>query len=141
MTRRLARIPKPSLTHVRKPQSWLRDRDHLDWVATLPCLACGRRGCSIAAHVRLHNAGAGGRKPSDDRAVPLCGLPKCYDGCHEIQHGLNMSEALFWAQLMERGVSDPWGVAQRLWRISGDTERGYLTIAHARPGLPTAWLN
>jgi hypothetical protein len=31
-------------------------------------------------------------------------------------------------------------VAQRLFRISGDTERGFAAIAHARPGLPTAWL-
>jgi len=51
-----------------------------------------------------------------------------------------MSEALFWAQLQEKGVSDPWSVAQRLYRISGDTERGYAAIAHARPGLQTAWL-
>lgn len=137
--RRLSRIQKALPVYVRKPQPWLRDSDHLGWVEMLPCLACGRRGCSVAAHVRLYGDGAGARKPSDNKVVPLCGLPKVLDGCHEQQHG--MSEALFWAQLMEKGVSDPWGVAERLYRITGDTDRGYAAIAHARPGLPTAWLS
>jgi len=139
---RSARIVKDLPTYQRKPQPWLRDRQHLDWVAMLPCLSCGRRGCSIAAHVRLNTDGAGARKPSDHFVVPLCDLTKLgAAGCHQIQHGLNMSEELFWSHLMEKGVSDPWGVAQRLYRISGDTERGYAAIAHARPGLQTAWLS
>lgn len=139
---RPARIQKVMPTWVRKPQPWNRDRAHLDWVATLPCLACGRRGCSIAAHVRLHTDGAASRKPSDHFVVPLCDLiklPPPIVACHQIQHG--MSEELFWAQLQEKGISDPWSVAQRLYRISGDTDRGYAAIAHARPGLSTAWLS
>jgi hypothetical protein len=41
---------------------------------------------------------------------------------------------------MAQGISDPIGVAERLRRISGDTERGFAAIRHARPGLRTAWL-
>lgn len=140
--RRLSRIQKTMPAHERKPQPWLRDRDHLDWVAALPCLRCGRPHLSVPAHVRLYGDGAASRKPSDNKVVPLCGLPKVRDGsgCHDRQHGLNMSEALFWAQAQDEGISDPWGVAGRLYRITGDTDRGYAAIQHARPGLYTAWL-
>ena len=138
---RPARILKPAIIWQRKPQPWLRDRDHLAWVGTLPCLSCGRRGCSIAAHVRLRTDGAGARKPSDFYTVPLCDitkLPPPIIACHQIQHG--MSEELFWSLLQEKGVSDPWTVAERLWRISGDDALGWRAIAHARPGLRTALL-
>jgi hypothetical protein len=39
---------------------------------------------------------------------------------------------------MMRGITDPWTVAERLYRISGDLELGYRAIQHARPGLLTA---
>lgn len=138
--RRPPRISRQLPQHERKPQPWLRDHGHLEWVGTLPCLACGRGGVSVAAHVRLYNDGAAGRKPSDNKVVPLCGFPKVLDGsgCHDKQHGPNMSEAMFWAQLMEMGISDPWGVAERLYRVSRDIEQGFRTLQHARPGLPTA---
>lgn len=140
MTRRLARIPKAPLIWVPKPQPWLRDRDHLDWVGLLPCLFCGRRDCSVAAHIRLGTDGSGARKPSDHFVVPLCSVPRIISGCHQLQDSWGWGEQRFWADFMARGGSDPWGVAQRLWRISGDLDRGYAAIAHARPGMPTAWL-
>jgi hypothetical protein len=134
---RQPRIAKDLPAHVRKPQPWLRDKNHLGFVRTLPCLACGRRGPCEAAHVRLRTDGAMGRKPSDNYTVPLCGPTVDYAGCHKTQHF--WGEPSFWTMLMEiGGITDPWTVANRLWTISGDTELGYRAIQHARPGLPTA---
>jgi hypothetical protein len=127
---RAPRIAKDLPAHARKPQPWLRDRDHLAFVRTLPCLACGRRGPCEAAHVRLGTDGTSGRKPSDRYTVPLC------SHCHAVQHATG--EVAFWGLSMDRGVSDPWGVAKSLWTISGDLELGCRAIQHARPGLPTA---
>lgn len=114
----------------------VRNRDHLDWIKTLPCLACGRRPPCDPAHLRFNHAepvhkGAMGSRPPDDKAVPLC---------REDHDAEERGKLTFWANCMERGISDPVGVAQRLWRISGDTDRGFAAIAHARPGLKTAWL-
>lgn len=136
MTRRLARIQKPALVHVRKPNLRLA-RDHLDYLKLLPCLGCGARPPCDPAHLRFSTADeplkAGtGLKPPDWRAVPLC--RKCHDT--EERKG----KLIFWGECQGRGVSDPIGVAARLRRISGDVEKGFATIAHSRPGLQTAWL-
>jgi hypothetical protein len=127
---RAPRIAKDLPAHTKKPQLWLRDKSHLGFVSTLPCLACGRRGPCETAHVRLGTDGAAGRKPSDRYTVPLCAV------CHDIQHAFG--EATFWAAVQNRGVTDPWKICERLWAISGDTELGYRAIQRARGGLPTA---
>lgn len=132
---RIARIAKalPPWRLEPKPQPWLRDRGHLDWIALLPCLRCGRRPPCHPAHIRLHTDGAGARKPSDFFVVPLCAE------CHLAdQHW--RGERTFWAEAMALGISDPWSVARRLYRISGDLDKGFAAIHHARPGLPTARL-
>jgi hypothetical protein len=133
---RQPRIPKDTPPHQRKPQPWVRSRRHLDFVASLCCLGCGRRGPCGAAHVRIGNNGATGRKPSDDRTVPLCMSTGWREGCHTRQH--RIGERTFYAELMDAGITDPWSVATRLWTISGNLELGYRAIQHARPGLPTA---
>jgi hypothetical protein len=127
---RKPRIAKDLPAHARKPQPWLRDKNHLGFVRALPCLACGRRGPCEAAHVRLGTDGASGRKPSDLYAVPLC-IP-----CHSGQHAAG--ELSFWSNAMDFGITDPWTVAERLYKISSNTELGYRAIQRARPGLPTA---
>src|SRR5215468_6811060 len=48
-----------------------RDRDHLRFVATQPCLVCGRTP-SDAHHLRFAEPRAMGRKVSDRFAVPIC---------------------------------------------------------------------
>lgn len=113
-----------------------QDRAHLDWLKTLPCLGCGKRPPCDPAHLRFSTAdeplhAGAGLKPPDKKAVPLC------RACHDREEA---GKITFWGARMAQGVSDPIGVAQRLHRISGDTERGYAAIAHARPGLQTAWL-
>jgi ERF superfamily len=49
----------------------IRDRDHVRFVATQPCLICGRQP-SDAHHVRFAQSPALGRKVSDEFTVPLC---------------------------------------------------------------------
>lgn len=135
MSRALARIPR-TFTKAKREPNPRRDDEHRRWIKTLPCLGCGARPPCDPAHLRFSTANeplhAGtGLKPPDHRVVPLC--RRCHD--HE-----EAGKVTFWGARMAQGVSDPIGVAQRLYRISGDTERGYAAIAHARPGLPTAWL-
>jgi ERF superfamily protein len=48
-----------------------RDKAHLQFVASQPCLICGRRPCD-PHHLRFAQKRALGRKVSDEFAVPLC---------------------------------------------------------------------
>jgi hypothetical protein len=130
-----ARIPRSVPRGKRKPNLRRAD-EHRVWVKALPCLGCGRRPPSDPAHLRFNEAdpvikGAMARQPSDFRVVPLC------RSCHRREE--NEGKLTFWGDCMSKGISDPIAVAERLRRISGDTERGFAAIQHARPGLPTAW--
>ncbi len=49
----------------------IRDKEHLQFVASQPCLICGRTP-SQAHHLRFAQARALGRKVSDEWTVPLC---------------------------------------------------------------------
>lgn len=133
---RPSRIQKTLPVWTPKPQPWLRDRDHLKWIASFVCVFCGRTGCSVAAHIRAGGDGAMGRKPSDGKTLPLCGFPKMsigIIGCHERQH--QIGEPAFWADFMARGGPDPVGIADALWRVSGDTDAGERVIFRARQML------
>lgn len=130
---RAARILKAMPLHQHKPGR-LRNRGHLDWIKTLCCLTCGCRGPCDPAHLRFNHAapmhkGAKGLRPPDNLAVPLCRR------CHDLEEAGKLT---FWGRCMERGISDPVAVAERLYRISGNTERGFAAIARARPGQITA---
>jgi hypothetical protein len=50
-----------------------RDRNHLRFVASQPCLVCGR-GPSDAHHIKFAEQRAMGRKVSDKFTVPICRL-------------------------------------------------------------------
>lgn len=131
--RRAARIPRSLPEHNRRPDP-RRWSEHCVWMKLLPCLACGCYPPCDPAHLRFNHAdpvykGAAGMQPPDWQLVPLCRR------CHEKEE---RGELTFWAGCMERGISDPIGVAARLRRVSGDVEKGWAAIAHARPGLPTA---
>src|SRR5262245_3455377 len=80
----------------------IRSPKHREFVASLPCMVCGRRGCH-AAHIRLGDGGMG-LKPGDDRAVPLCAPGPDHEGCHAIQH---RNERQFW---LERVKNLEWPV-------------------------------
>src|SRR5450756_2477423 len=63
------RIDKSLLT-IAEPKR-LRDKDHLRFVASKPCLVCGRQP-SDPHHLRFAQPRALGLKVSDEFTVPLC---------------------------------------------------------------------
>jgi len=88
----------------------LRDKEHCKFVASQPCVVCGRTP-SEAHHIRFAQPRALGRKVSDEYTVPVCRLH------HRELHAYG-DEASWWA-----GVSiDPLPIALELWRRSRHTE-------------------
>jgi ERF superfamily len=84
----------------------LRDKEHCKFVATRPCVVCGRTPAE-AHHIRCAQPRALGRKVSDEYTVPVCRVH------HRDLHGYG-DEASWWA-----GVNiDPLPIALELWRRS-----------------------
>ena len=81
-----------------------RNREHLKFVATQPCLACGWSP-SDAHHIKFAEQRALGRKVSDEFTVPLCRL-------HHRELHRRGDERIWWQQLNV----DPLHTAQRLWQ-------------------------
>jgi hypothetical protein len=81
-----------------------RDRAHLEFVASQPCLLCGRQP-SDPHHLRFMQPRAMGRRVSDEFAVPLCRTH--HRAVH--RHG---DEAAWW----KSAAIDPAVIAQRLWQ-------------------------
>ena len=81
-----------------------RDKAHVKFVASRPCLVCGRTPAD-AHHLRFAQVRALGRKVSDEFTVPLCRTH------HRELHRAG-NEAGWWAKL---GI-DAVIVARKLWR-------------------------
>ena len=81
-----------------------RDKAHLRFVASQPCLLCGRQP-SDPHHVRFAQPGAMGRKVSDEFTVPLCRTH------HREVHRYG-DEAAWWTKC----DLDPLITAANLWR-------------------------
>ena len=99
--------------------SRVRDPLYLAFVATLPCVQCGRVGASHAHHAgRRHGMGT---KCDDTEAVPLCGHP---GGCHEAWHrGSGPFAGLVQAErraLARRWIEDTQVAAARAAADTGD---------------------
>jgi hypothetical protein len=94
-------IDKSALT-LSEPRRY-RDRAHLEFVSSQPCLLCGRRP-SDAHHLRFAQPRALGRRVSDEFAVPLCRTH------HRVLHNRG-DEAAWWDELK----LDPVMVARQLW--------------------------
>jgi hypothetical protein len=97
-------IDKSALT-LSEPRRY-RDRAHLDFVSSQPCLLCGRRP-SDAHHLRFTQPRALGRRVSDEFAVPLCRTH------HRVLHNRG-DEAEWWKSVN----LDPVAVARTLWEHS-----------------------
>jgi len=82
----------------------LRDPMHRSFVASLPCLVCGRSP-SQAHHLRFAQPRSLGSKVSDEWTVPLCTIH------HRSLHDVGAEEA-WWEQ---RGI-DALSEAQKLWQ-------------------------
>jgi hypothetical protein len=80
-----------------------RDKRHLEFVASQPCLVCGRSPAD-AHHLRFAEPRALGRKVSDEFTVPLCRI-------HHRELHSRGSEAAWWEMLK----IDPLPIAQLLW--------------------------
>jgi hypothetical protein len=96
-----AKIDK-SLLAIGEPRR-IRDKAHLRFVATQPCLICNRRP-SDAHHLRFAQTRAMGRKNSDQFTVPLCRTH------HRENHSFG-NERDWW----EKVKIDPLDVAHQLW--------------------------
>jgi DNA recombination protein Rad52 len=84
----------------------LRDKDHLQFVASHPCLVCGRQPAE-AHHLKFSQPSALGRKASDAFTVPLCAL-------HHRDLHTTGNELAWW----ERKHIEPIIAADRLWNES-----------------------
>jgi len=80
-----------------------RDKAHLKFVASQPCLVCGRSPAD-AHHLRFTQARAMGRKVSDEFTVPLCRTH------HRDNHRFG-DEVAWW----ERRAIDPVATSRMLW--------------------------
>ena len=84
----------------------IRDHAHLKFVASQPCLICGRNKAQ-AHHLRFAQPKAMGRKVSDEYTVPLCSMH------HRLLHETG-NEIAWW----EYQQIDPLKRAAELWRQS-----------------------
>ena len=96
-----AKIEKNELT-ISEPRRH-RDKGHLKFVASQPCLVCGRSPAD-AHHLRFTQPRAMGRKVSDEFTVPLCRTH------HRDNHRFG-DEAAWWG----RQAIDPVGTSRKLW--------------------------
>jgi hypothetical protein len=99
-----AKIDKSELA-IAEPKR-LRDKAHLKFVASQPCLICGRQP-SDPHHLRFAQPRAIGRKVSDDFTVPLC------RGHHRQLHQAG-NEVAWWEDLQ----IDALEIARGLWEQS-----------------------
>jgi hypothetical protein len=83
-----------------------RDKDHRAFVASKPCLVCGRSPAD-AHHLRFAQPRALGRKVSDEFTVPLCRI-------HHRKLHLCGDERAWWQEYKV----EPGAVAQSLWQES-----------------------
>lgn len=81
----------------------LRDKAHLKFVGSQPCLICARSPAD-AHHLKFTQPRAMGRKVSDEFTVPLCRIH------HRDIHSFG-DEAVWW----ERRAIDPVATARMLW--------------------------
>jgi hypothetical protein len=93
---------EPQVTVISKPVRE-RDREHLRFVASQPCLVCGRTP-SDAHHVKFAEQRAMGRKVSDKFTVPVCRL-------HHRELHRRGDERTWWAE----HEIEPLAVAANLW--------------------------
>lgn len=90
----------------------IRDRDHLAFVASQPCLVCGRRPAQ-AHHLKFAQSRSMSLKVSDEYTVPLCNV-------HHDQLHRSGDERAWWAR---NGIIEPLKFADRLWAASRSGKR------------------
>jgi hypothetical protein len=99
-----AKIDKSVLT-IGEPKR-IRSKEHLRFVASQPCLICGRSPAH-AHHIRFAQAKGVGLKVSDEFTVPLCAT-------HHSENHRTGSETKWW----EAYKIEPLSIAHELWAKS-----------------------
>ncbi len=107
----------------------IRDEPHLKYIASLPCLVCGRI-LSQAHHLRFAQPRAMGKKVSDEYVVPLCVLH------HRALHDVG-SEETWWQEHHIDALTE----AEKFWRQSHPVEAPVLTEATAQPAPSASAIN
>jgi hypothetical protein len=106
----------------------LRDKEHRRYVASQPCLVCGRSPAD-AHHLRFAQPRALGRKVSDEFTVPVCRVH------HRELH--NHGDEISWWKRIEL---NPLPVALKLWQQTRRNGRAVTEIEDSG-NQPTAALN
>jgi Rad52/22 family double-strand break repair protein len=119
----LAKIDK-SVLAIAEPKR-VRDKAHLKFVASQPCLVCGRQP-SDPHHLRFAQPRALGLKVSDEFTVPLC------RGHHRQLHQAG-NEIAWWEGLK----IDAMVIARQLWEQT-HPDRGEKQIPIAQPDVTVA---
>ena len=114
-----AKIDKSQLT-IAEPKR-LRDKAHLKFVASQPCLVCGRQP-SDPHHLRFAQPRAIGLKVSDEFTVPLC------RGHHRQVHQTG-DEKAWWENLQINALE----VARGLWAQSHSAAAAYESASGTKP--------
>jgi hypothetical protein len=99
----------------------LRDKAHLKFVASQPCLVCGRQPCD-PHHLRYAQPRAIGMKVSDEFTVPLC------RGHHRALHQVG-NETAWWDDLDINALE----IARGLWE---ETHPQLAPVNQAPPTVP-----
>lgn len=104
-------------TKTKKPKSreHRQDEAHLDWIRTLPCCICESDGSDPHHLLSIKDARGMAMKSQDWWTVPLC--RRCHDRLHkeavaDTEHSWFSRNGLAWV----------YQYAERLWRLSGDSE-------------------
>jgi hypothetical protein len=106
----------------------LRDKEHRRFVATQPCLICGRSPAD-AHHLRFAQPRALGRKVSDEFTVPVCRV-------HHRELHRHGDEVSWWKRI----DLDPLPIALKLWQHTRRNGTA-LTENEDNGTQPTATLN
>ena len=111
---------------LRQRQPRVKDKAHVEWIRSLPCLITGRHFQIEVAHIRYSDGVLGkretgkGERPDDRWTVPLAGDQ------HRAQHATGERE--WWRR---QGI-DPLPVCLALYEVSGDDEAGEEILRKAR---------
>jgi Rad52/22 family double-strand break repair protein len=114
-----------SLLTISEPKR-IRSKEHLRFVASKPCVVCGRVP-SYAHHVRHAQPRGVSLKVSDEFTVPLCAI-------HHSENHMTGDERTWWAK---RAI-DPLKIARELWlettgRVDGASTRESETEIESTP--------
>ncbi|MGD9925252.1 MAG: hypothetical protein AB7V13_27960 [Pseudorhodoplanes sp.] len=98
--------------HAVPKRTLIRDSNWLAEQRTQPCIVCGKRGATEAAHISLGSHKGTAEKAGDDSVIPLC------TDCHRYQHAIG--EPAFWMRAFANS------------RLLGEVLQGWANHRYAR---------